>query len=53
MTFKQFIKENKEEIDRCIKKAVPDAKINDDERRLWILNEENLYLWARRNGVRI
>lgn len=53
MTFKQFIKENRKEIDQCIKKAVPDVKINDEERRLWILNDESLYLWARRNGVRI
>ena len=28
-------------------------KINDAERRLWVLNDEGLYLLARRSGVRI
>lgn len=55
MTFKKFIKENRKEIDGCIKRAVPniETRINDEERRLWILNDEGLYRWARRNGVRI
>lgn len=26
---------------------------NDEERRLWVLNDEGLYLWARSEGVRI
>lgn len=28
-------------------------KPNDAERRLWILNDEGLYRWARSEGVRI
>jgi hypothetical protein len=27
--------------------------LSDAERRLWILNDEGLYNWARREGVRI
>lgn len=47
MTLKQFIKENRKEIDSAIKRTCPNARLNDEERRLWILNEEGLYLWAR------
>lgn len=28
-------------------------KLNDSERRQWILNDEGLYSWARSEGVRI
>lgn len=53
MTLRDFIKENKEELDRCIKRVVPNARLNYGERRLWILNDEGLYNWARSEGVRI
>ena len=53
MTLRNFIKENKEEIDQCIKNVVPNARLNYEERRLWILNDEGLYRWARSNGVKI
>jgi len=53
MTLRNFIKENKEEIDYCIKSVVPNAQLNYEERRLWILNDEGLYRWARSNGVKI
>ena len=53
MTLKDFIKENREEIDAAIKRVCDNARLNDEERRLWILNDEGLYLWARREGVRI
>lgn len=53
MTMKDFIKENKEEIDSLIKSVCSNCKINDQERRMWILNDEWLYRWARREGVRI
>ena len=56
MTLKQFIKEPRAERDACIARALgqdrnPNA--NDNERRLWILNDEGLYLWARSEGCRI
>lgn len=49
MTLQQFIKENRQEIDDMIQSPYK----NDEERRLWILNDEGLYRWARRSGVRI
>jgi len=53
MTLKQFIKENREEIDRAIQSAVPGAPKNDHERRLWVLNDYGLYSWAKSEGVPI
>ena len=53
MTLRDFIQENKETIDTCIKRVVPDARLTYEERRLWILNDEGLYNWARSKGVEI
>ena len=56
MTLAQFIKENRQELDECIARALGRDKNplpNDRERRLWVLNDEGLYLWARSEGVKI
>jgi hypothetical protein len=55
VTLRQFIRENRAEIDAAIERALggPSQYKNDEERRLWVLNDEGLYLWARRSGVRI
>lgn len=54
MTLVNFIKENREEIDCCIRTASPNnSYFNDEERRLWILNDEGLYNWAKSKGVNI
>jgi len=56
MKLQDFIKENREEIDDCIARALNMGKnplANDHERRLWILNDEGLYNWARSAGVKI
>ena len=53
MTFKEFIKQNKDEIDKAIKSVCDNCRLNDCERRLWILNDEGLYRWARSEGVKI
>lgn len=53
MTLKEFIRKNKEEIDQCICAAVPGTGLSNDERRLWVLNDEDLYKWARSEGVKI
>jgi len=47
MTLKNFIKQNRKEIDECIRHAGFSGKLNDEERRMWILNEESLYNWAK------
>ena len=52
-SLREFIREHKSEIDEAIRRQVPNARINDDERRLWILNDEGLYNWARSERVRI
>lgn len=55
MTFKEFIKENRDAIDRYIMRSIGrcDIKLNNEERRQWVLNDYDLYKWARRSGVRI
>ena len=73
MTLKQFIQDNKAELDQAITRArdfVPRTascdcplshtdhvhegeRLDDAERRQWILNDEGLYRWAKAEGVRI
>lgn len=53
MTLRQFIQQNKKELDQAIRRVVPNCKLNDAERRLWILNDEGLYRWVRSEGVKI
>lgn len=56
MSLKQFIKENRADIDACIAAAIgqkTNPRANDEERRLWVLNDEGLYRWARQSGCRI
>ena len=54
MTLRQFIVENRKAIDEAITRQCSNLpRLNNDERRLWVLNDEALYLWARREGVRI
>lgn len=56
----QFVRDNRAIIDRAIAQlAHMDATyikanpLTDNERRLWVLNDESLYLWARKEGVNI
>lgn len=51
MKLTTFIRENREEIDAAIKRACPNVRLSNQERCLWILNDEELYLWARSEGV--
>lgn len=56
MTLRQFIQEHRQELDQCIARALgrgDNPRANDAERRLWIMNDEGLYHWARSEGVRI
>jgi hypothetical protein len=58
MTLREFIRENRNELDRAIARAMGRTVEelpyrNDEERRLWVLNDEGLYNWARSEGVRI
>ncbi len=54
MTLKQFIKNNRRQIDRAIKRIWPKVKLlNDTERKVWVLNEVTLLHWVEAQGVRI
>jgi len=53
MTMREFIKQNKDDLDQAIRRACSNCRLNDTERRMWILNDEGLYRWARSEGVRI
>jgi len=53
MTMAQFIKQHREQLDREIHQRVPNLKLTNEERRLWVLNDEGLYRWARSEGVKI
>ena len=55
MTLREFIKQNREEIDAGVRRYLqrPEQPMNDEERRQWVLNDEGLYRWARSEGVRI
>ena len=49
----EWIKENRTELDKFIQRACLGAPKNDNERRLWVLNDEGLYNWARSEGVNV
>ena len=62
MTLQQFIANNRADLDTCILRAlnrgrekypIERDRLNDSERRQWVLNDEGLYNWARSEGVRI
>jgi hypothetical protein len=58
MTIRQFIKTYRAELDSHIRKALGkhgDLRVtfSDEDRRQWILNDEVLYRWARREGVKV
>jgi hypothetical protein len=51
MTLAEFIRENQAEIDAAIRSVVPNADIDNDEREMWIANDEGLYNLALDSGV--
>jgi len=53
MQLGEFIKKNREKIDGVIRVKGAKGTLNDEERRQWILNDEGLYNWAKREGVKI
>lgn len=48
MNLMDFIRNHRQEIDSMTKSPYH----NDNERRLWVLNDEGLYGWAKSEGVR-
>lgn len=52
MSKREFIRQNREEIDKCIRKLCSNlGTLNDNDREGWIANDEGLYLWARSCGA--
>ena len=57
ITMKQFIEDNRLEIDTLIKAAWPEYDyadwngFNDNQREDWVLNHEPLYILAQQAGV--
>jgi len=52
-TLKQFIRLNRAGIDKAIRRAAPNAGIDDSTRRQWVVNDSALNKWARSEGVKI
>lgn len=54
MNIREFIKQNRQDIDDCIKSACGNVgTLNDSDRRDWISNDEGLYSWAISEGVNV
>lgn len=53
ISLRAWIKANRVELDKCIKRACPNTRLDDEQRRLWVLNDEGLYNWARSEGARV
>lgn len=53
-TIREFMREHRDKLDAHIrKKANWKGSINNDGRHQWILNDEDLYQWAKSEGVRV
>jgi hypothetical protein len=55
MSMREFLRRNRNEIDECIARVLKCKKqpTNDNEREIWVLNDEGLYRLARSQGVKI
>ena len=54
MTIKEFIELNKVKlIEKILSKGGDNIEIDDESIEQWIDNDEELYLWAIREGVKI
>ena len=54
MTLRQWIIKNRPWIDGVIRRKCSNiGRINDRERRLWALNDIDIYTYARCDGVRM
>ena len=53
MNIREFIRQNRKTLDAYIQETSPSSPKNDDERELWIRNDEYLYRWAKQSGVKL
>lgn len=55
-SIRDFILENRKELTDCVNRAIgsPEGSPQTlEELRLWVLNDEGLYRWARAEGVNV
>ena len=52
MKLRDFIRQNREDLDAIIRQGLnqPNLRLNDEEREMWVLNDEGLYQWAKSEG---
>ena len=58
MTKREFLREHRKQLDRYIREQTGQSeqtsmRLNDEERELWVLNDEHWYRLALRAGVRL
>jgi hypothetical protein len=54
MRMREFIRDNRDALETAITQACPNiGKLTVDEIEQWIANDEGLYNWARREGVKV
>ena len=53
MTIEDFVRQHREELDEIIQRVAPGSPRTDDERELWVMNDEGLANWAENEGVTI
>lgn len=54
MSKREWLKQNRAELNRIIHAKLGDNRsLNDDDRWEWVMNDEGLYNWARRDGVNV
>jgi len=54
MTVATWVRNHRASIDAIIQRSGGHARrLNDHERRLWVVNDEGLYCWARADGARV
>ena len=52
-SLREWIKDHRAELDAAILRVCPNVRLDDAERRLWVLNDEGLYRWALSEGVNV
>lgn len=53
MSLRQWIEQNRAAVDNAIENFCRNCLKNDEERILWILNEDDLIEWAKSEGVQV
>ena len=52
-SLRAWVKKNRVDIDSVIRFNCSNCRLNDEERELWVMNDEGLYNWAKSEGVNV